>query len=73
MGVAGPPSNDVPPPVHPDFQKLNNQLVLSWTNANFTLQTAPALTGPFTNVPAATSSYANPLTVTEQFFRLISS
>jgi len=34
---------------------VNNELVLSWTNAGFNLQSAPALTGPFTNLPAATS------------------
>ena len=45
-----------------DFQLLNNQLVLSWTNAGFNLQSAPAVTGPFTNLPAATSPYAHPLT-----------
>ena len=42
------------PPVHLDFQMLNNQLVLSWTNVGFNLQSAPAVTGPFTNLPAAT-------------------
>jgi hypothetical protein len=51
---------------------LNNQLVLSWTNAGFNLQSAPALTGPFTNLPAATSPYTNSLTAPQQFFRLIS-
>jgi len=55
----------------PDLQTLNNQLVLSWTNANFTLQSAPALTGRFTNLPAATSPYTNSLTAPQQFFRLI--
>lgn len=40
----------------------SNQLVLSWTNANFTLQSAPAITGTFTNLPAATSPYTNALT-----------
>jgi len=55
-----------------DFQLLNNQLVLSWTNAGFNLQSAPALTGPFTNLPAATSPYTNSLTAPQQFFRLIS-
>ena len=39
---------------------MNHQLVLSRTNAGFSLQTAPALTGPFTNLPAATSPYTNP-------------
>jgi hypothetical protein len=46
--------------------------VLSWTNAGFNLQIAPAVTGPFTNLPAATSPYTNPLTAPQQFFRLIS-
>jgi hypothetical protein len=64
-------SSSVPPP-RLDFQTLNNQLVLSWTNAGFNLQTAPAVTGPFTNLPAATSPYTNPLTAPQQFFRLIS-
>ena len=58
------------PPVHLEFQTLNNQLVLSWTNANFTLQSAPAITGPFNNIPGATSPYTNSLTAPQQFFRL---
>ena len=54
-----------------DFQLLNNHLVLSWTNAGFSLRSAPALTGPFTNLPAAKSPYTHPLTAPKQFFRLI--
>ena len=53
-----------------DFQPLNNQLVLNWTNAGFTLQSAPALTGLFTNLPAATSPYTNGFITSQQFFRL---
>ena len=34
------------------------------------LQSAPAVTGPFTNLPAATSPHTNPLTAPQQFFRL---
>jgi hypothetical protein len=49
---------------------LNHQLVLSWTNAGFTLQSAPDLTATFTNIPAATSPFTNPLTAPQQFFRL---
>lgn len=64
-------SSSVPPP-RLGFQKLNNELVLSWTNAGFHLQTAPALTGPFTNIAGATSPYTNYLTAPQQFFRLIS-
>jgi hypothetical protein len=54
-----------------DFQKLNNKLVLSWTNAGFNLQSAPAITGTFTNIPSATSPHTNVITVPRQFFRLI--
>ncbi len=63
-------SSSVPPPVHLDFQLLGNQLLLSWTNAGFSLQSAPAITGTFTNIPGATSPYTNPLTGPQQFFRL---
>jgi len=55
-----------------DFQTLNNQLALGWTNAGFNLQSAPAVTGPFTNIPAATSPYTNVLAGPQQFFRLAS-
>jgi len=64
-------SSSVPPSVLLDFQKLNNALVLSWTNAGFNLQTAPALTGTFTNIVGATSPYTNVTTSAQQFFRLI--
>jgi hypothetical protein len=64
-------SSSVPPPVHLDFQKLSNQLVLSWTNAGFNLQSAPAVTGTFTNLLGVTSRYTNPLSGGQQFFRLI--
>ncbi len=52
-------------------QWLNQQLVLSWTNAGFNLQSAPAVTGTFTNVPGATSPYTNGATGAQQFFRLM--
>jgi hypothetical protein len=70
VGVVIKYSSSVPPP-RLDFQLLSNQLVLSWTNAGFSLQSAPAVTGPFTNLPAATSPFSNPLTGPQEFFRLI--
>jgi hypothetical protein len=61
------------------FQQTDDQLVLSWinaafgwTNLTFDLQSAPAVSGPFTNVPGATSPYTNPISGPQQFFRLIS-
>ena len=62
----------IAPVVRLDFQNLNNQLVLSWTNAGFVLQSAPAPTGPFTTMAGATSPYTNDLSAAQQFFRLIS-
>ncbi len=62
-------SSSVPPP-RLDFQLLNNELVLSWTNAGFNLQSAPAITGTFTNIPDARSPYTSALTGPQQFFPL---
>ena len=53
-----------------DFQMLNNQLVLSWTNSDFHLQTAPLVTGSYTNLPGATSPYTNSFIGSQQYFRL---
>ena len=53
-----------------DFQKLDNALVLSWTNAGFHLQSAPAVTGQFADILGATSPYTNITTGAQQFFRL---
>ena len=49
-------------------------IILTWpTNAaGFTLQSAPAITGSFTNLPGATSPYTNAITASQQYFRLVS-
>jgi hypothetical protein len=52
------------------MQRMENQFVLSWTNSAFLLQAGPSVAGPFTNVPAATSPYTNPIAEPQQFFRL---
>jgi hypothetical protein len=51
-------------------QWLNQRLVLSWTNTGFNLQSAPAITSTFTNVPSAISPYTNASVLAQQFFRL---
>ncbi len=51
-------------------QRLADQVVLSWTNAAFGLQSAPTLSDVFTNVPGATSPYTNGISGGGQFFRL---
>jgi hypothetical protein len=54
------------------LQKMNNQMVLSWSNAAFSLQSAPTVNGTFTNLTGATSPYTNLITGTQRYFRLIS-
>ena len=53
-------------------QRSDATVVLTWTNSVFVLQSANDITGPFTNVPSATSPYTNALTGAQKFFRLIS-
>jgi len=52
-------------------QKLNDNLVLTWTNAGFNLQAASAPMGDFTNILGATSPYTNSMHGSQGFFRLI--
>ena len=49
-------------------------VILTWpaNAAGFTLQSAPAITGTFTNLPAATNAYTNSIAGSQQYFRLIS-
>jgi hypothetical protein len=58
--------------VHPrlKIQGLHQEVVLTWTNSAFNLQSAPTATGTFTNIPSATSPYTNPITGPQQYFRL---
>jgi hypothetical protein len=49
-------------------QMVNGQLVLTWTNG--ILQSAPAVDGPYSDVPGATSPYTVAPTLSQQYFRL---
>lgn len=51
-----------------NVQLINGQVVLTWTGG--VLQSAPAVTGPYTDVPGAASPYTNAPTSGEQFFRV---
>jgi hypothetical protein len=65
--------SSIPPrPPQLDFQLNGKQLVLDWTNSEFRLQSAPAITGTFTNISNAISPYTNSVSDPQQFFRLIS-
>jgi hypothetical protein len=50
---------------------VNGNLQLTWTNVYFTLQSAPALTGPWLTIPNALSGYTVAPSASQQFFRLI--
>jgi len=59
--------------VHPiplNVQRSGNNLVLSWTNSTFALQSAPQPAGLYTNVPAASSPYTIAISGSAKFFRL---
>ena len=44
--------------------------VLTWTNSAFGLQSAPLVSGTYTNVPGAVNPYTNPAGGSKLFFRL---
>ena len=60
-----------PPPIPLKIQPLTGKVVLNWTNPVFNLQSAPEVTGTFTNIPNATSPYTNLTSGNRNFFRLI--
>jgi len=60
-----------PLPTPLNLQSGSNSVVLSWLNPLLSLQSAPVVTGAFTNMPAAYSPYTNTITAPQQFFRLM--
>jgi hypothetical protein len=44
---------------------------IAWTNADFALQSAPAVSGIYTNICGAASPYTNAVTGSQMFFRLL--
>ena len=59
-----------PLPIPIEIQLSGGQVVLSWTNAAFSLQAAPAVQGVYTNLPGAMSPSTNSISGSQQFFRL---
>jgi hypothetical protein len=58
------------PSIPLQVEKVGDEVVLSWTNAEFGLQSASSVSSTFTNVPGATSPHTNSITGSQQFFRL---
>ncbi|HET7625906.1 MAG TPA: hypothetical protein VFM25_11645 [Verrucomicrobiae bacterium] len=66
-------SAETAPPVVPvvlNIQAVEGNAILSWTDPSFSLQSASAINGIFTNIPGATSPYTNSITGAEMYFRL---
>jgi hypothetical protein len=57
-------------PVALDIQISEGNAILSWADSTFSLQSAAATNGAFTNIPSATSPYTNSMTGPEMYFRL---
>jgi hypothetical protein len=57
-------------PIPLNFQRIGNDLILTWSDSSFLLQAAPLVTGTYTNVTGATSPYTNSISGDQQFFRL---
>jgi hypothetical protein len=51
-------------------RRNSNTLILTWSDPDFGLQAAPAVTGTYTDVPGATSPYTNAIGASLKFFRL---
>jgi len=60
-----------PSPVPLTIQQAGQDLVISWLDNRFVLQSAPAATGVFNIIAGATSPYTNQPSGSAQFFRLI--
>lgn len=54
-----------------DTTFIRREVALSWTNSASSLQSAPLVTGPYTNVTGAISPYAIPTVAPQQYFRLV--
>lgn len=59
-----------PPPPRLRIRWTGGDVMLTWPDAMFTLQTADTLTSGFATVPGATSPYTNGITAGTRFFRL---
>ena len=58
-------------PIPLNYQIVDDAIVLSWTNAAFSLQAAPDVQGSYTNFPGATSPFATSLSGGQRYYRLI--
>jgi hypothetical protein len=62
--------NPAASPIPLGYQRIGTNLVLSWNNAAFALQSAPSVTGVYSTIVGATSPYTNAISGPQKFFRL---
>ncbi|MDW7979488.1 MAG: hypothetical protein RMH97_02855 [Verrucomicrobiales bacterium] len=60
-----------PQPVPLSVVFSGGNITLTWSNPAFKLQAAPAVTGPYTNVPGAVSPFVVPANAPQMFYRLV--
>ncbi|MGH7970294.1 MAG: PQQ-dependent sugar dehydrogenase, partial [Limisphaerales bacterium] len=58
-------------PVPLEIRPTPNAVVLSWTNSDFSLQSATNIAGPFVTLPGAVSPFTNIASDSAGFFRLV--
>jgi hypothetical protein len=61
----------LPPPPTLSIISIGSQMVLTWPNPGYLLQSAPNIDGPFTTVPGAMSPYLGTIAAPREFFRLM--
>lgn len=58
-------------PIALSINQIGNQVVLTWADATFSLQSATNVAGLYTIIPGATSPYTNAIGAAGTYFRLI--
>jgi hypothetical protein len=53
------------------ISQVGTNVVLTWSDASYSLQSAPLVTGTYTNVTGAVSPYTTPITGSQRYFRLV--
>ena len=53
------------------ISRVGANAVLTWSDASYSLQSAPLVTGTYTNVIGAVNPYTTPVTGSQRYFRLV--
>ena len=60
-----------PGPIALNIQQSGANVVLTWTNAAYSLQASPSVSGTYTNIPSAVTGYSTPVAGEQRYFRLV--